>query len=121
MSEEEFSEGFDLAGLSTADETLERDDFGKFPSSYGEPDVDEETPSPPAELGWGWFQKMFHAFEHPFDKKAQAKKRAQAKKECRKLIKACKVKNGRQCASRCKAVWYMRYQYQAACRAYSCK
>ena len=117
VSEEEFSEGFDLAGLSTADETLERDDSGKFLSSYGEPDVDEETLSPPAELGWGWFKKVFNAAK----KKAQAKKRAQAKKECPKLIKACKVKNGRQCASRCKAVWYMRYQYQASCKAYSCK
>ena len=54
-------------------------------------------------------------------RKIEAKKRAQAKKECPKLIKACKVKNGRQCASRCKAVWYMRYQYQASCKAYSCK
>ena len=115
VSEEEFSEGF--AGLSTADESLERDDFGKFLSSYGEPDVDEETPSPPAELGWGWFKKVFNAAK----KKAAAKKRAKAKKECPKLIKACKVKNGRQCASRCKAVWYMRYQYQASCKAYSCK
>ena len=115
VSEEEFSEGF--AGLSTADETLGRDDFGKFLSSYGEHDVDEETLSPPAELGWGWFKKEFNAAI----KKAQAKKRAQAKKECPKLIKDCKVKNGRQCASRCKAVWYMRNQLQALCRAYSCK
>ena len=117
VSEEEFPEGFDLAGLSAADETLGRDDFGKFLSSYGEPDVDEETLSPPAELGWGWFKKVFNAAK----KKAQAKKRAQAKKDCPKLIKACKVKNGRQCASRCKAVWYMRNQLQALCRAYSCK
>ena len=117
VSEEEFPEGFDLAGLSAADETLGRDDFGKFLSSYGEPDVDEETLSPPAELGWGWFKKVFNAAK----KKAQAKKRAQAKKECPKLIKDCKVKNGRQCASRCKAVWYMRNQYQASCRAYFCK
>ena len=54
VSEEEFPEGFDLAGLSAADETLGRDDFGKFLSSYGEPDVDEETLSPrPSSVGVG--------------------------------------------------------------------
>ena len=54
VSEEEFPEGFDLAGLSAMDETLGRDDFGKFLSSYGEPDVDEETLSPrPSSVGVG--------------------------------------------------------------------
>ena len=78
VSEEEFSEGFDLAGLSTADETLERDDFGKFLSSYGEPDVDEETPSPPAELGWGWFKKQFNAAKKRHKQRRERKQRRNA-------------------------------------------
>ena len=58
VSEEEFSEGFDLAGLSAADETLGRDDFGKFLSSYAKPDVDDSATldyctATPKDLGLG--------------------------------------------------------------------
>ncbi len=103
VSEEEFSEGF--AGLSTADESLERDDFGKFLSSYGKPDVDEETLSPPAELG------------------------KKASKRCKKLFKACKVKKserrnssfGWQCRRQCKAnPWHKALHYSSLCFLYWC-
>ena len=49
-------------------------------------------------------------------KKRHKQRRERKQRRNAKLIKACKVKNGRQCASRCKAVWYMRYQYQASWR-----
>ena len=83
VSEEEFPEGFDLAGLSAADETLGRDDFGKFLSSYGEPDVDEETLSPPAELGWGWFKKVFNAAKKRHKQRRERKQRRNAQNKSR--------------------------------------
>ena len=59
VSEEEFSEGFDLAGLSTADETLERDDFESFSPLTASLTSTRRHRPPPAELGWGWFKKVF--------------------------------------------------------------
>ena len=98
VSEEEFSEGFDLAGLSAADETLARRDFGKFLSSYAKHDVDEETMSP-AELGlWNsWKSKCKSAIFRP-----------------------CRISNGRQCY-RCRPrVWWHKFTLIAGCKKYHC-
>ena len=124
VSEEEFPEGFDLAGLSAADETLGRDDFGKFLSSYAKPDVDEAVPdvdeetTPPAELGfWSWAKKKWEAARRAAKARAERKRRSQ----CKHTIKLCKVSNGRQCRSGCpKAWWHLRYQLQAKCNALRC-
>ena len=98
VSEEEFSEGFDLAGLSAADETLARRDFGKFLSSYAKHDVDEETMSP-AELGFwnSWKSKCKSAIFRP-----------------------CRISNGRQCY-RCRPrVWWHKFTLIAGCKKYHC-
>jgi hypothetical protein len=120
VSEEEFSEGFDLAGLSAADETLGRDDFGTFLSSYDKPDVDEAVPDvdeetmPPAELGfWGIIKKhVSRATKHVSSTRHS---------QCKNAIRQCRVRRGYDCKNRCKArSWWSRTKYSTVCKKLNC-